>query len=228
MSDVDEAVEIKSMDQIIALIPDDQRDKVKDSVVSYIDSISKKDMDSEDFRKFVNNSENESVVNSIFDSRVSLATKTFEENFKKKKLPELIEAEVRRKYPEKTQQEIENAELKDQLNRLELDIQRKEQVNIALQKMDGLPEGIDPNNFIGETDEETTANIDKFKDILIAWRDAAVKAKDDEWLSKTADNPKIGDGADITVSYEKATMDQRNAYFNKYGEAKFNAWAKSK
>ena len=220
--------EFKSVDQIIALIPDDQRDKVKDSVVNFIDSKTKKEMTAEDFKKFANDPLNETITNSVFDSRVSLAVNKFQDNFKNNKLPELLEAEIKKRFPAKTQQEIENAELKDQLDNLKVDIRKEKQTNIALQKMEDLPEGINPMYFIGETDEETINNVQKFKDILIAWRDEAVKAKDSEWLAKTADDPKAGIDGEITKSYAEATMDERNAYFKKYGQEKFNVWSKSK
>jgi hypothetical protein len=89
---------------------------------------------------------NEQLLQQVTDRRVTQAIKTFEENFKKEKLPAIIEKELKKRNPELTPEQIKIKELEEKIKQTELEAKRNKLISLALKKLSEekvLPEGND-------------------------------------------------------------------------------------
>lgn len=178
------------------------------------------------FKEYASNGANSKEVNSLFDSRLSNSIKTYDENFTRDKLPKLLEEEIKKRYPGKTQAEIETAELKSKIENMELEGKRKDQLIIAKDLTKDLWDGFQPEFLVGDNNEETKENCRKFLDGITAWKDAAVKEKDNEWLERQG-VPGSGEDGQPNKKYSQSSTTERTEYLRKHGEEKYRAWKKA-
>ena len=193
-------------EKIIEVVPEDKREEIK-PVFEEIKSGSKVNLDT--WKGFANDPENaktigdffkeyakrpsaQDYVNRIFDSKVTEARDKAIQTFMEKEFPQKLDEEIKRRFPEKSEAEQKLAEMQLKLEQIEYESKRKDLINHAITISDGLFEGFEPERYIGDTNEETEENITKIKESFKKAIDAAVEAKDKEWLEKTGGAP---DGA---------------------------------
>ena len=191
------------LSQLTALIPDDKRasadeiiDKINTSAKLTVEGLLDKAKDptniplfGEFFKGMAGKDEYYKYVGPLFDSKVSAAADKAKQSFIEKDLPGMIDAEVLKRNPQKSEIELKVEKLENELRQKEIDASRKDQINLAVKLSDGMFKGFQPEKFIGETDEKTTANITAIKEAYLEAVNAAVKAKDDEWLLKSGGKP---------------------------------------
>lgn len=148
------------------------------------------------FKEVAGDTAYESYINPIFDARVSKAATKAKETFMEKEFPNLLNDEITKRFPSKTPLELEMAELKDELAKERADAKRKDQCNLAIKLSEGMYEGFEPERYIGETDEDTTANVAKAKENYIKALEAKAKEVDNIWLAKTGGQPETGEDSE--------------------------------
>ncbi len=185
-----------TIEQILALIAEDKREAVK-KVLGELGTLS-----AEKVSEFLKTDEGKKLVTPMIDSAVSKAVASHDKKFMEEKLPGLLDEEVKKRFPDKTPEQKELADLKAKLDKSEKDRIRTEQKARAIKQLQdmGLPLSL-ADRYHGLSDEETDEGVKNLKD-LIAWRDGAVKAKDEEWLKKTGGAPGGGDEAKPPLSFE--------------------------
>ena len=160
-----------SIDQIQSFI---DTNKDKPEVKSFIEKLNPI---SEDRIKgyFETDEEGKKISSKLFDQRVTESVKKFEANFKKDKLPVLIEEEYKKKHPDESPEQTANRELNEKVLRLENENRKSKQKELALELINEakLPFTKIIDKFIGEDDEDTASRIQAFKNI---WEDSVSEA----------------------------------------------------
>ncbi len=175
-----------TIDEVVAMVPEDKREAVKGELTGYV-KIGSRD----DAEKIANEHPH---VKSVLDSRISKAVESHDVRFMAEKLPTLVEEEVRKRNPPKDPKDIELSKLRDEMEKMKREGTFKEQralaVKLAAEKK--LPIDI-VERFIGENDEDTVAAIDKLAGVLMPWRDETVKAEIGARIGNNGTPPKGGD-----------------------------------
>ncbi len=175
------------IEQVLALIPDDKREEAKKALEEHgavtADKVS----------EYLKTDDGKKLVTPLIDSAVSKAVSSHDKKFTEEKLPGLVDEEVKKRFPDKTPEQKELAELKAKLDKSEKDRIRTEQKARAIKQLQdlGLPLSL-ADRYHGQSDEETDESIKALKEV-IDWKDGQVKAKDDEWLKKSGGAPGGGD-----------------------------------
>jgi hypothetical protein len=100
------------------------------------------------------------------------------ETWKQNNLESLIDEEVKKRYPEKTPEQIEIEKLRKQIEDAEKARNRETLVNKALKvaKEKNLPDGV-IDFFIGDDEKTTKANLAKFEEVYSKGVQAAIDEK---------------------------------------------------
>lgn len=189
------------VEEILALLPEEKRDAAKRALDEH------GAINAEKFADFIGRDEGRKLLQPVIDSAVSKAVVSHDKKFMEEKFPGILEAEIQKRNPAETPEQKRIAALEAENRKIREENTRKDQVAKAQKMLDelGLPTGL-ASRYAGMTDEETLSNIEDLKP-LIDWREKAVKAKDEEWLSKGV-KPGGGDG---NPNAKYITEDQFNA-----------------
>ncbi|MBL5768405.1 DUF4355 domain-containing protein [Heyndrickxia sporothermodurans] len=126
-------------------------------------------------QSFVNDNEDaKKWLQSLTDTRVTDAIKTYET----KTLPKKLEEEIAKRYPAETEEQKQLRELKQQFERLETEKQREtlrnKALSVATEKQ--LPTKL-VDFFVGQDEESTLKNLGTFEEIFSAAVQQAVEGK---------------------------------------------------
>lgn len=152
------------------------------------------------------------LASSIFDRKVSDAVKTFENNFKDKKLPELVEERYKELHPDESEESKQIRELTAKLEQAELEKHREKMSKIALTALteSGI-EGISilEPYVIGSTEEETISTVKNITSLIETIAKAEAK-KGMKTIGRDDAGDDGGDGGDsdtlksLNEQYQKA------------------------
>jgi hypothetical protein len=171
------------------------------------------------FKVFANDTKNKSIINPIFDKRVSDAKDTMEKNFMEKEFPKRLEAAIKERYPDEDPKDQTIAQMQADIDKMKSDGARKDQLNLAIKLSTGMFEDFEPIRYLGSNDEETTENIEKVKSGFQKSIDAAIAANDEEWKKKIGEGSLPGGGGgntptgefDFNKKWSAWSMTERNA-----------------
>lgn len=129
----------------------------------------------ETVQAFVNeNADAKKWLQSLTDTRVTDAIKTYES----KTLPKKIEEEIAKRYPAETEEQKKLRELQQQFERLETEKQREtlrnKALSVATEKQ--LPTKL-VDFFVGQDEDSTIQNLGMFEEVFSAAIQQAVEAK---------------------------------------------------
>ena len=158
-------------------------------------------------KKFLAEDENgKTYLQSTTDKKVTDGINTAIENFKKEKMPGLIDDEIKKRYPDADPKDTKIAELEAKYEQMQKDAARKDLTNKALQAMTEKKLPTDLVNFIVGEDENTTkANLETLTGVL-SKHDEALKTE----ILKDTYKPGGKGGAEQT---EEAVQAQVNSIF---------------
>ena len=175
-----------TIDEVIAIIPEDKREAVKGELSGYVKIASRDDAE----RVAKDNPH----IRSVLDAGISRAVESHDERFKVEKLPSLVQEEVRKQNPPKDPRDVELQKMRDEVAAMKREGTYKEQralaVKLAAEKK--LPLDI-VERFVGEKDEDTVAAIEKLAGVLGPWRDEMVKAEVSNRIGNNGTPPKGAD-----------------------------------
>ena len=151
------------------------------------ESSTKSNITLEEFKTMLeSNIELKGYFDSETDKAVSKRLDKAVESWKDKHLKDIIEAEIEKRYPKKTQAEIDLEEKIAEVERLQ---EEKRQLDLKLKYQDELRKnGLDPDTLkfvVGENMDSTLANIKEFKEIL---NKAAKAMAQEEVIKKLGEN----------------------------------------
>lgn len=126
----------------------------------------------EDVTLFLDTENGKSLLQKKLDSNVSKAVMTFETNFKEKKLPSLLEEEILKRFPPKTESEKRIADLEQRIKATELEkkIEKLRNVGLKYATEKGVPVEL-VDNFLGDDEETTVKKLDFVNSILSKYKD---------------------------------------------------------
>lgn len=154
-------------------------------------------------QSFVNDDENgKKWLQSLTDTRVTDAIKTYET----KTLPKKLEDEIAKRFPAETEEQKQLRELKQQFERLETEKQRETLKNKALSVATekALPTQL-VDYFIGQDEETTLKNLSTFEEVLSAAIQSGVEAKfKNGGRDPHPSTPNVGIEAEIEEARKKA------------------------
>lgn len=137
------------------------------------------------------NEEGKTYLQSTTDKRVTDGVNTAIENFKKEKVPGLIDDEIKKRYPDKDPKDKAIEDMKAEMEKMKAENLKKDLTNKALKVMTEKKLPADLVNFMVGADESTTKqNIDAFSNVF-SKHDEALKA---EILKGNAYIPPSGGG----------------------------------
>ncbi|MBS5986582.1 DUF4355 domain-containing protein [Clostridium sp.] len=123
-----------------------------------------------------NNLEIKGYYDSIVDKTVNKRLDKSIESWKEKNLNNLIEEEINKRYPQKTDAEIKLEEINAALEKAN---KEKQQLELKMQYQELLVKSnipVEMVNFLaGKDTEETIKNIETFKDLMVKYVDGAVE-----------------------------------------------------
>lgn len=123
-----------------------------------------------------NNLEIKGYYDSVVDKTVSKRLDKSIESWKEKNLNNLIEEEINKRYPQKTEAEIKLEEINSALEKAN---KEKQQLELKMQYQELLIKSnipVEMVNFLaGKDTEETIKNIETFKDLMVQYIDGAVE-----------------------------------------------------
>lgn len=159
-------------------------------------------------QKFVNeNEEARKWLQSLTDSRVTEAIKTYE----KKTLPKKVEEEIAKRFPPETEEQKQLRELKQKLEQIEQEkireTLRNKALSVATEKQ--LPAKL-VDFFIGQDEETTMKNLSVLEEVFSAAVQQAVEAR----FKDGGRNPKPSNPDDQPLTkemIEKMTPEEINA-----------------
>jgi acetylornithine deacetylase/succinyl-diaminopimelate desuccinylase-like protein len=159
-------------------------------------------------QKFVNeNEEARKWLQSLTDSRVTEAIKTYE----KKTLPKKVEEEINKRFPPETEEQKQLRELKQKLEQIEQEkireSLRNKALSVATEKQ--LPTKL-VDFFIGQDEETTMKNLSVLEEVFSAAVQQAVEAR----FKDGGRNPKPSNPDDQPLTkemIEKMTPEEINA-----------------
>ena len=121
------------------------------------------------------NLEIKGYYDSVVDKTVNKRLDKSIESWKEKNLNNLIEEEIQKRYPQKTEAEIKLEEMNAALEEAN---KEKQQLVLKMQYQELLMKSnipVEMVNFLaGKNEEETIKNIEKFKELMVKYVDGAV------------------------------------------------------
>jgi hypothetical protein len=145
------------------------------------------------------------------DAEISARVISHDERFQKEKLPGLVEAEIKKRNPEKDPLRIELDALKAEREAEKAELKRERLKALAIKRAadEGIPVD-DIERFIGEDEDRTAASVDGFAKRLKAYADAKVEAALKEKLGNNG-QPRGGNApqapGDLESQYLAAVKD---------------------
>lgn len=122
------------------------------------------------------NLEIKGYYDSVVDKTISKRLDKSIESWKEKNLNNLIEEEINKRYPQKTEAEIKLEEINSALEKAN---KEKQQLELKMQYQELLIKSnipVEMVNFLAAEDtEETIKNIETFKDLMVKYVDGAVE-----------------------------------------------------
>lgn len=133
----------------------------------------------EGVQKFLNEDKDaKSWFDSERDKHAEKAKKTFEETFKTNELPKLLEAEIKKRYPEADPKDLKMKELEIEIQKMKQESFKKELSNTAIKTATEKQLPIQMIDFLLGTDlESTNKNIETFETILNDYVQKQVEAR---------------------------------------------------
>jgi hypothetical protein len=159
-----------NIDEIVALVPEDKREAVKTEFAAFVKVGSR-----EDAEKLAREHPH---IKSAFDAEISRASAANEARIMKEKLPGMVEAEIKKRNPEKDPLRIELDTLKAEreAEKAELKRERLKAMAVKLAADEGIPVD-DIDRFIDEDEDRTTASVKAYAKRTKAWRDSQIEAE---------------------------------------------------
>lgn len=156
---------------------------------------------------FLESDDGKKLLQPKLDGYATKAVQSHDKKFKETELQKLIDAEVKKRYPDKDPKDTEIANLKAEFEKMQKDAARKDITNKALKVAQEKKLPTDLIDYIVSDDEETTMkNMDKLTDIF-AKHDEAIKT---ELLKGNSYTPPKGGG---DPNAKKALEDEVSKYF---------------
>lgn len=176
-----------NFEDIVALVPEDKREAVKAESAAFVRIASR-----EDAEKLAREHPH---LKSALDAEISRAAAANEARIMKDKLPAAVEAEIKKRNPEKDPLRIELDTLKAEREAEKAELRREKLKALAtkLAADEGIPVD-DIDRFIDADEDATSATVKAFAKRAKAWRDSAIEAE----LKKRFGNqqaPKAGSAA---------------------------------
>jgi hypothetical protein len=141
------------------------------------------------------NDEGKKLFQSLSDAKVTQGI----ESFKKNNLSKLIDEEVKKRFPEKDEKDIELENIKAELAKMQSEKTRESLTNKAIKFANEQKLPLDlVDYFIGEDEEKTTGNLTKLKEVF----DNHLQLLVDEKLKAGGTNLQDGDKP-VTLTLEK-------------------------
>ncbi|MGG3571052.1 DUF4355 domain-containing protein [Bacillus gobiensis] len=189
--------------------------KDQDDVKAYLGELSAVSADK--VKGFLDTADGKQLIQPRLDSYFTKGLETWKQN----NLESLIEEEVKKRNPEKSQEQKEIEKLRKQIEDAEKARNRESLVNKALKvaKEKNLPDGI-IDFFIGDDEETTTANLAKFEEVYSKGVQAAVDKKFKDSGRQLPGQSGSGEGADYGkqlakdfAENNKGLEDAQKSYF---------------
>ncbi|WP_226087477.1 DUF4355 domain-containing protein [Mesobacillus sp. S13] len=131
------------------------------------------------------NEDGKKLLQSLSDSKVTQGI----ESFKKNNLQKLLDEEVKKRFPEKDEKDIELENIKAELARIQSEKVRESLANKAIKYANDQKLPLDlVDFFIGEDEGKTTSNLTKLKEVF----DKHIQAMVEEKLKESGTNLKDG------------------------------------
>lgn len=171
-------------------------------VKAYLNELSRPS--EENVKEFLNTYQGQKVLQPYLDRHFTKSLETWKQN----NLEKLIDEEVKKRYPEKTPEQIEIEKLRKQIEEAEKARQREALVNKALKLADekALPKGI-IDFFIADDEENTIKNLERLEQEYQAAVQKAVEEKFKEHGRQIDQGTNGGGGAiDIASLAQEASI----------------------
>lgn len=171
-----------------------EENKDNPEVKAYLEELSRPTEES--VKGFLNSYQGQKVLQPYLDRHFTKSLETWKQN----NLEKLIDEEVKKRYPEKTPEQIEIEKLRKQIEEAEKARQREALVNKALKLADekALPKGI-IDFFIADDEENTLKNLERLEQEYSAAVQKAVEAKFKEH-GRQIDQGNNGGGGAIDIA----------------------------
>jgi len=143
------------LEELYSLIPAEKLTEVKELLEEH------RKVTPETLKDFLAISENEKYIAPIIDRNVTRGISSYQENFDRDKLPGIIEAEIKKRFPDADPKDTALAEMQSKIDKMQKDGERKELMNLVLKETSGkLYSGFPVASLIGGNEEETKGNIE--------------------------------------------------------------------
>jgi len=179
-----------------------EKHKEDAEVKAYLNELSRPS--EENVKEFLNTYQGQKVLQPYLDRHFTKSLETWKQN----NLEKLIDEEVKKRYPEKTPEQIEIEKLRKQIEEAEKARQREALVNKALKLADekALPKGI-IDFFIADDEENTIKNLERLEQEYQAAVQKAVEEKFKEHGRQIDQGTNGGGGAiDIASLAQEASI----------------------
>lgn len=134
--------------------------------------------------KYLETEDGKKIVRPLIDSNFSKGLETWKQN----NLSKLVEEEYKKKFPDADPKDLEMKKLQDEINNIKRDATRKELTNKALKVATQKKLPVDLiDYFIGEDEDTTLKNLDKFEKTYTSSMSALV----DEKMKSTSHTPAV-------------------------------------
>lgn len=157
------------------------------------------------------NEDGKKYLQSYADSKVTNGVQTAIENFKKDKLPGLVDEEYKKKYPEADPKDKALADMKAEIEKMKTDSLRKDLTNKALKTLTEKKLPSELADFIVGNDEDTTnKNLETFANIFNQYSEAVKTdfVKTSGSYKPPKDDHKPTDEETKALNDAKATMEK--------------------
>lgn len=193
-----------TIDEIVAKIPEADREPIKAELGAYVKVGSREDAE--------RLAREHPHFKATVDSFISKAVQSHDERFQAEKVPALVEAELAKRNPPKDPRDAKLAEMEKRLADMQMETVREKQTALAVAKAaeKGIPVEL-AKKYIGNSDDETIANIESLAGPLTAWRDEYAKKAMVERLGNNG-APKGGNASpDALAQMKKRYVELNNA-----------------
>lgn len=152
---------------------------------------------------FLNTEEGKKLLQPKLDSYHSKSLKSWQE----KNLNSLVDAEVKKRFPDADPKDLEIQNLKKQFEQMQKEATRKDLTNKALKTLQDkkLPSDL-VDYFIGQDEDTTNKNLEKFMEVM-AKHDETIKTS---FIKDNSYTPPTGKG---DINAKKAMEDEVSKYF---------------
>jgi len=187
-----------------------KKNEASDEMVKFLEGLKTVNLDS--VKDFLENDEaGKKFLQSQKDAAVTKGIATFKE----KTLPGLIEEEIKKQFPEETEEQKRMRELENKQKKLEEELKRKELLaraqQIAIEKQ--LPLEI-VDRFLGDDEESTVQNLDLLAGVYSKAVEKAVEEKFKEFGRETPPGGP-GPGKNYDEMSDEEFFKTREAIYNK-------------